>query len=438
MKNIAILGLGVSGLSVLRLTLYEGYRVYGIDSREPDLYEFIDNPKFTFVKQDHFQDLKQKNIEGLVVSPGISLASETVRSFRDWGVIIYSEIDWGYQYLKDEEVVAVTGTNGKTTTVKMLDKVMRDMEKDVFVGGNLGYPLCDYALSVLKDKKRCQYLILELSSFQIESSSRIRIQSGAILNFSSNHSERYPSLKDYFLAKWLLLSFLKDEEGVVYIDSSVKKTAVSFGLDLDKTIFISDYTKRPLLIPGDHNQMNAEFAYILAKSMLSETDLKSENDIVKRGLESFQGVEHRIERVNLPNERLLVFNDSKSTNWQATRIAVNAVASLGEDISLIVGGKLRGDDEFGEVLKDILKRVKAVYLIGDSAELIYKQFKGSNKNKLLLCFDLKEAISSFKVQDSQNSARTLLFSPAFPSFDRFKNFEHRGEVFKQLCFDLLT
>jgi UDP-N-acetylmuramoylalanine--D-glutamate ligase len=335
---------------------------------------------------------------------------------------VISEIELGSWWVK-APILAITGSNGKTTTTTMLGLALEAAGKKIFVGGNIGTPLCDYAINPID----LDYMVLELSSFQLESMDKFHVHVGCVLNLVSNHGERYTKFEDYVRAKYHIADRMQASDHLVIDASAPLLTELESKGDFQLHLMdlsvknikealskIYDLTRFRLV--GDHNLMNL---YALHCMLLPLGDFTS---AIQSVIESFPGVPHRVEWV-----RDAIYNDAKSTNWEATLTALRAVKSRGL-VDLIVGGKVRGSGEelTPEQINELASSVKKLWLIGESASLVAKQLSG--RVELEEVGTLAGAVSAIK----RSNFDVVLFSPAFPSFDQFKNYVERGVAFKKL------
>ena len=268
----------------------------------------------------------------MVLSPGIPRTHPVVQKVLASGGEVISEIELGYRHWKSK-VIALTGTNGKTTTVSLLDSIFNHAGVKVFTGGNIGIPFCDGVLDQLQGKE-FDVALLELSSFQLESMDTFRPHIAAILNLSMSHGERYQNLESYREAKFHLMDKMTSED----ILFCAKELEDDLPAGSYQTQFIEENEELALelesflQIPGQHNLLNLAFAQVLGKTYGLNTEQ------MKRGVREFRGVPHRLEKLDCQQ---IIYNDSKSTNWIATYTALSAVE---KPINLILGGQLRMKD----------------------------------------------------------------------------------------------
>lgn len=432
-NNIIVLGMGKSGLSSVRLLKHLGKNVTAINQgevnqwAENDILSNLSSDKKISQSDERAREAVNK-CDLVILSPGIPRDIDLLKNIE---APIWSEIELGWQFC-DSPVIGVTGTNGKTTTVSFLQECLKHENKPYFVGGNIGTPLCDYAFEYLtKKREKAWVILLELSSFQLESTFSFCPEIGAVLNITFSHGERYSELKDYACAKRNLFNQMEEGTGIwpvgMWEELNLAKPLTkssqeidlnnldSIKMELQKVINLDE-----LKIYGVHNLYNLLFAKRIWEA------ISGDEQSFKKASQSFGGVEFRLEFLGEWNG-LKVFNDAKSTNWEATLTAINGVKDQGE-ITLVLGGQKRGEgDSRIEVLSPVKKSIKKIYLIGESG-------------KDLLAI-LKDEYSCEYVETLENLKReliksekdgVLLFSPGFPSFDQFKNYIERGRAFTSL------
>jgi UDP-N-acetylmuramoylalanine--D-glutamate ligase len=418
-KKIGVYGLGVSGQATLRFLankkLAEVVVVSEGDSQYWDCPEIVDYPVIKISQSE-----SEKSEEALalcdfiILSPGIARTVPILRAALKKGVAVWNEVELAYRFFTGN-IIAVTGTNGKTTTVSFLGELFKNAGQRVFVGGNIGVPF----LEAIMSDDEFDLAVLELSSFQCESLDQFGASHNIILNIAENHGERYESVDDYCQAKWLMVknTCAKDH---VYIGLGVNSPRMSIECkvhelkeDWDEE-FKEKFSWRDMKIIGAHNRYNMYFAYQVSRSF------GVSDEIFEKTLLSFSGVAHRIERLGQN-----IFNDAKSTNWLATKTAVEAVCEVrkNEKITLIIGGKKRSGKDLPEqeMISFLVRHCHQIYAIGDVAgdlEKLDKHFIAKEK--------LDDVINELDLSD------LILFSPAYPSFDQYQNYIQRGEHFKKL------
>jgi UDP-N-acetylmuramoylalanine--D-glutamate ligase len=362
-------------------------------------------------------------MDEIVISPGIPTSHPALKKAVENGVPIYSEIEYAWRQCQDVPVIAITGSNGKTTTTTMITEALKKAGKKVFCGGNIGVPYCELPLS----EQKFDFAVIEVSSFQLETIHRFHPVIGLILNVVPNHSERYDSVHDYASAKFRMLKNMDSSDFLIvgtenpYLedikDHAVEKVFFTKGkLPED---FRFDFSQAK--VKGEHNEAN----FYAAWKVLERLGIKDLNELFQEFVNEFPGVSHRLEFV-LTQNGLSLYNDAKSTNLTATETAIKAFRNDPSPLHLIIGGKLR--NEADRMLPGLLPykgEIDTIFTIGDVTDRLYEELK--NDFLVVKAHDLK---SVFDLAKKGSLKGNLVLSPAFPSFDQFKNYVDRGEKFK--------
>ncbi len=438
-KVTVIVGLGVTGLSVARFLARENRPFVVLDTRaEPALLPTFNEqlPGRTCLCGPLDQDLL-RNAEQIILSPGLAKAAPEIQAAAAAGIEVIGDIEL-FARSAQAPIVAITGSNGKTTVTTLVGKMANAAGLNVLVGGNIGTPALDLLAQPVPD-----YYVLELSSFQLETTTQLNAHSAVVLNVSADHLDRYPSFAAYHAAKMRIFFGVQTmlvnrddplSRGPVAQDTQV----VSFGLskpDLkDFGVLREDdgaYLAKGLtsLLPaasltvrGSHNQSNALAAMALVDAM------GALNDAAVEALQQFPGVKHRCQTVAHKND-ITFINDSKATNVGATLAALKGLGAelaANEKIHLILGGQGKGAN-FAELLPGLTQQIKAVYVFGEDAELITQAISGHVSVKAVA--DLDQAVAQAAQTASQGDL--VLLSPACASFDMFSGYEARGDAFVQ-------
>jgi UDP-N-acetylmuramoylalanine--D-glutamate ligase len=337
-----------------------------------------------------------EDVDVLVKSPGVPGEAPLVVAARARGVPVWSEVELGYRLLAPTgtRFVGVTGTNGKTTTTALLGAIFEAAGRDVAVAGNIGVPLSSI--------QHADWVVCELSSFQLEDVHELACEVAVLLNLEPDHLDRYPSFVAYRDAK-------------LRIFERARAKVVPRGLGLPGIEFSADdeLPAEPA-IPGAHNRENAAAATAAARA----AGIADEH--IASALRSFPGVPHRLELVGERNGVRYV-NDSKATNVAAALRALAAYA--GEPVHLILGGSEKGED-FGPLRAAIGRNVRSVHLIGAEADRLAAVIDGHRDGTL--------AAAVAHATELAAPGDVVLLSPACASFDQFENFEQRGEAFRTL------
>lgn len=427
MTRILVIGGGISGAAAARLARKRGFdvrisdrSVIADDKRRQLIAEGID------VSDGGHLETHLDGVSRVILSPGVRADHILCKIAKARAIPMESEINFalaGYS----GNLVVVTGTNGKSTTVSMAGHIVEKSGVDVSVGGNLGDPPSDMiARGDLKSN-----LVLELSSYQLEQSHGHPAVAAAITSFSNDHVDRHGSLEAYFSAKWKVFDWVMPG-GLCIMTEEVSRFADGFRKtrrkDVDWIVVpgFDPGSRAPDFVnqagvPGRHNEINAEISVLLAAKVLGNNDYAA----LARTLNDFQGLPYRCQFVGLVGGHP-VYNDSKSTNCEST---VAALAGMKSPVILMMGGKGKGESYLPVIAwKD---RVAALICFGESGQSIANELSlplGAAHVETATHHSMRQA-----VRDAVTRARALncgiLFSPGCASFDEFRNFEHRGQDF---------
>jgi UDP-N-acetylmuramoylalanine--D-glutamate ligase len=334
-------------------------------------------------------------VDVVVKSPGVPGSAPLVATARARGIDVWSEVELGARLLPDARLVGVTGTNGKTTTTELLGAIFRSAGRDVAVAGNVGTPLTSI--------RARDWVVCELSSFQLEDVHELACEVAVLLNLEPDHLDRHGSFEAY-----------RDAKLRIFERARVK--IVPRGLGLDGIEFSADdaLPAEPL-IRGVHNRENAAAATAAARAAgIADADIAA-------ALQTFPGVPHRLELVG-ERDGVRYVNDSKATNVAAARRALAAYAD--EPVHLILGGSLKGED-FAPLAAEVGPNVRSVHVIGEAAAQLAAVLPDAFEDDTL-------ARAVAHAAALAQPGDVVLLSPACASFDQFDNFEHRGEVFRSL------
>lgn len=415
---IAIVGMGKSGEAAKNLLLHSGIA--------PDSILTFDVKLETANFNDPEALMNQGQPQTLVVSPGVPLTSAWIKKAKESGVKITSELSLACACLTSEKVIGITGSVGKSTTVSLLGAGLESFSKTCFVGGNLGTPFASYAADVLAGSRpRADWIILELSSYQLENCENLSLDFSAITYFTSNHLERYDNLEHYYKTKWHILSltkkamFLNSEGGdlVEYFKKNGHHELVHIASKKDPVL--ADLHLETAQLIGQHNQDNLALASHLA--LAAGWPMSS-----IEAMKSFKGLVHRLE--NLGSIKGIRFiNDSKATAMDSVLIATTAAYDTLENegrLYLLLGGRDKNLPWQDLIPLNKFKNIEFVF---------FGECRDTAQNKSTLpgssFSHLKEALS-FTFSKAQKGD-TVLLSPGGTSLDEFKSFEDRGNFFKQ-------
>ena len=449
-KRVLVVGLGRSGQAAAELSLRRGARVTGVDhATSPGLEETAARLRGLGAEVGlGAEHLPAGVFELAVVSPGVPFEQGLGRELKASGVPLLGELEFGYQHALCPNI-AITGTNGKTTTTELIERVLTQSHLRTVAAGNIGRPLC----AVVDQTKELDYLTLEVSSFQLETTQQFRPTVGVVMNLTPDHLERYAGMADYIRAKARLFlnqqgfdwAILQSEAlaqmrslGVVIPSKVLTFSANNRRADLwlDRGLVVSriEGWEGPLLdmdqcrLRGPHNAEN--IMATLAVGRCLRLPLESMVEAIR----SYAPVPHRCEPIAEVGGVKFV-NDSKATNLDAVSKALLTMpvgARAGEpNIWLIAGGKDKGF-EFHDIGPLLSRRVKGAFLLGETREKIRAAWS------LFTPCTLSQSLIEAVVEAARQAVPgdVVLLSPACSSFDQFRNYEHRGEVFRQAVQEL--
>jgi UDP-N-acetylmuramoylalanine--D-glutamate ligase len=410
-----VVGAGRSGVAVARHLAGRGERVLVVDSKSaPELEDTLSQllPGVE-VRAGGYDEGVLGGVDTVYASPGVPWDSELLVQARARGITVSSEIDL-FLRLCPGTVVGITGTNGKTTTTALTGTVLSAGERPVMVGGNIGATVLDRLGEVTPE----HWVVLELSSFQLESVEKPHLHVGVILNITPDHLDRHSTFERYVDLKARAIEFGGADDFAVLNGRDEVVRSLAARTSAQVVWFDQHRPTPPMQLPGRHNLDNALAAAAVGRiAGLSD-------DAIDSAIRSFKGVEHRLELVGEWGG-VRWYNDSKATNPDAARVALRAFPDT--PVVLIAGGYGSGF-ELGPWVVDVLAHVDAVVLIGASADLLAGQLRGHPN--VLRASGLEEA-----VEIAAGLARpggVVLLSPAYKSFDMFRDFEDRGRKFKAL------
>ena len=438
-KKVTVLGAARSGVAVAKLLHKAGAQVFVSDAAPVDKKvnetKELKNAGIKYEFGQHSQLAHQAEL--VVLSPGIPVRSELVQSFIKKKIPVLSEIEIAYWFC-ESPIIAVTGSNGKTTTTTLIGEMLKKRYPQAIVAGNIGTAFSEY----VEDSSTESWAVVEVSSFQLETIDSFHPRQALVLNFAPNHLNRYDSYEDYLKAKWQITKNLVGEDTLIYnaADSKLSEWAEQIDCNLqgfhikgvenhaayyfNDTIFINHgklAKTEEIKLKGKHNYMN-----IMAAS-LAALNAGVSIEQIREVLQNFKGVEHRLEFVATKNGVTYV-NDSKATTVESLGYALQ---SFNESIVLITGGQDKGSD-FTQLNELIVENVKAIVLIGSSTEVMENAWRGLvpiHKES-----SLQDAVG--KASELAGEKNTVLLSPACASFDMFTDYEDRGRQFKQVVHEI--
>lgn len=440
-KRILVVGLGKSGLAAARFLKDRGARVTVSDARPATLIAELPAliAQGIIVEAGSHGILTFRRQQLIVVSPGVPYDTPELKQVRALGMPIIGELELGARFLQGESI-AITGSNGKTTTTTLVGEILKAAGKPTLVGGNIGRPVTE----MVAESTAETWSVLEVSSFQLETIVDFRPRIALVLNITPDHLDRHGSFEAYAAAKarvtenqtaedFLILNAEDKPTQMVAAKTKAQifwfspKRQIKQGTFVhgESIFFVPREGAQPepvmpvseIPLAGAHNVENVLAAVCAARlaGVPSET--------IRAAVAAFHAVEHRLEFVR-ELEGVKYYNDSKATNVDAT---VKAVESFAGGIHLILGGKDK-DSDYAAMNALLAQRVKTVITIGSAAEKIEHQLAGVVKIERAGTMDRAVAFARRTAQ----AGDTVLLAPACASFDQFDNYEHRGRVFKQL------
>jgi UDP-N-acetylmuramoylalanine--D-glutamate ligase len=445
-RHFLVVGLARSGVAAARLLLKHGGRVSAADRKSTDALPAeardLAETGVRLLGGDPGAEALD-GVDALVVSPGVPLSTPLLGEATRRGLTILGELELAYLFAK-APIVAVTGTNGKSTTVTWIGHLLAALGRNAVVAGNVGRA----ATGVVEELSADDVLVLEVSSFQLEAVERFRPRVGAVLNLAPDHLDRYASVDDYYAAKMRLFENQEptdvavwnlEDEGLARRMRGRGGRPVTFGgpvgagegvrLDRDTIVLESRTGPTPILpagrlgIPGPHNRMNA----LAATAAVHGLGLDVTDPRFARALEDFRGLEHRIEYAGeLAGVRF--YNDSKATNTDSLAVALD---SFPGPIVLIAGGRDKKGD-FPSLRDRVRERVAVVVTVGEASETIRRAWGDVVPDWVAAGTSFERAIEA-AYQEAAARGGVVLLSPGCASFDMFTDYEARGRRFKEIA-----
>lgn len=453
MPNAQVIGLGRSGIAAARLLKQAGWQVTISDRNSSDSLRQQQQELGSgiTVKLCHSLDLNIESPELLVVSPGVPWDIPVLVEARNRGIDTIGEMELAWRHLQFIPWVAITGTNGKTTTTALIAAIFEAAGLNAPACGNIGYAACEVALSAINSKqpRNLDWIIAEISSYQIESSHDLAPQIGIWTTFTPDHLSRHKTLENYYEIKANLLKrssqkiingddpYLQQMGNEQWINAhwtSVKGKEYLLG-DPSQGFYIEDgwvvyqnqqIVQSALRMVGEHNQQNL----LMAVAAAHLAGIKKA--AIQQAIASFPGVPHRLEHI-ITWQDIDFINDSKATNYDAAQVGLAAVAA---PAILIAGGDAKAGDDSGwlEITK---AKAAAVLLIGDAADSFAQRLKQVGYENYEIVETMKKAVPRATQLAQKYQAKVVLLSPACASFDQYQSFEHRGDDFRQICLETL-
>lgn len=442
-RKIGIVGMARSGIAAAILAESYGGKPFVSDVKEGDDLKTeisrLKNARIPYETGGHSQQLL--SCDYLVVSPGVPLSVDIIKQAYEKGIPVFSEVEFASWCCKGK-IIAVTGSNGKTTTTTLLGEMFAAAGFDTFVGGNIGLPFAEIVGKVPSDG----IAVIEVSNFQLETISDFKPDVAVILNLTPDHLDRHGTFENYIKAKFRITENQTNNEYLILNHDDKETMKAQFTTDarvcffsaqqldtaqahvVDNSLVMKKGTgvveiipTKEIMIPGPHNLQNAAAAV----SVASLYNIKA--DVLKKVLKTFAGVEHRMENIGSV-AGINFINDSKATNVDSVCYALR---SLDVPIYLIAGGRDK-DSDFSPIIEFGRQKIKSIIAIGEAKEKIFKTL--GTDFPIVFADSLEHAVE--KAFEFALPGETVMLSPGCASFDMFDNFEHRGRVFKQAVADL--
>jgi UDP-N-acetylmuramoylalanine--D-glutamate ligase len=439
-KKVSVIGAVRSGVAVAKLLKSHGAHVFVSDSAVAEKLQSslpdLQAEKIKYEVGRHSDRVYESEL--MVISPGVPSNAPVVLEAQKRNIKVVSELEVGSWFCR-APIVAITGSNGKTTTTTLTGRILSDAEKKHVVAGNIGTAFS----SVVLELAETDVVVLEVSSFQLDYIDTFRPKISVLLNITPDHMDRYDhSMEKYAASKARVFKNQRDDDVLIYnkddawtnkivLNAHCRTIGLSLHQKLTNGAFVEDGslvtsiggTRTEIIaidqifIKGMHNLYNSMAAALVGQL------LGIDEALIQSTLKTFKGVEHRLEFVRRINN-VSYYNDSKATNVDSVWFALQ---SFKEPIVLFLGGRDKGND-YSRLTDLVRRQVKAIVAIGESAILVEQSFKGATVIKK--ASSMEEAVDIARILAQPGDV--VLLSPACASFDWFKNYEHRGEVFKQL------
>ena len=441
-KKVLIIGAGKSGLAAANLLSTEQADIILYDDKKLNEEEVRGKLSKDFngrIISEKLSDEDCPNLDYLILSPGVPIDSPMVLKYKEKGACIIGEVELAYYYTKGK-IVAVTGTNGKTTTTALTGALMKKKYDNTLVGGNIGIPYTEICLKSSDDG----VTVAEMSSFQLDTTVTFHPYISMILNITPDHLDRHHTMENYINAKFNCTKNQTEDELCIlnYEDETLRKKAEGIKAKIcwfssktplkdgmvyeDGAIYeVKDGVREKvinvdeMMLIGRHNYENVMAAVAAARFMNVPMEL------IREGLREFKPVEHRIEYVETVNG-VKYYNDSKGTNPDASIQAVKAMTGP----TFLIGGGYDKGSEYDEWIESFDGKIKKLLLMGQTRDKIAACARKHGYNDLVFVESMEEAVDY--CYNNAVSGDTVLLSPCCASWGMFKNYEERGRIFKDL------
>jgi len=433
-SNYLIIGLGTTGTETARFLMNHGARVKALDSKKREHLSSAANELIEIGLRVETDDRRENQFEWadtVILSPGVSFNNADIRKFIEKGKEIISEVEFASRFIK-KPVIGITGSNGKTTTCSLLRDVLDKNGFNVFLGGNIGTPL----ITIADSNKEFDYIIAELSSFQLQGIRKFKPQIAVILNISQNHLDHHLDFEEYVQAKTRIYINQDEHNWAVFnnediilrrIGETLKAKKIKFGTESSAADIYrknkkirtknNSYDLAGIKLIGEHNLDNA--MAVIAVSEITGCN----SEITVRTITDFDPLPHRTELLGM-YKGVKIYNDSKSTTPDST---LKAIKSFDSPVILILGGRDKGLD-YKILNSEIKSRVKHVVLYGEARHKIGDQICSTVSKSMA---DNLEKATGIAVRNS-SKGDSILFSPACSSFDMYSSYIERGKEFKRI------
>lgn len=427
--KILILGAGITGTALIEFLKNNKADIFLFDEKPSSIQEIVQFYELNETLQNIKFDLVLK-------SPGIKPTHPVHKFLINSKIPIYSEIEFAKFFFKGK-ILGITGTDGKSTTTALTFHILKSYYPKTEMGGNIGFPFVSFC------KKDLDFAVLELSSYQLDDSNFLNLDSTAFLNLAPDHLERHIKMENYMEAKKKIINrvdknsfFITSEKlfpslNFEKLNSPTKLKIFGYNKNLDAFIDLVNqkiitkeftYSYKEFKLKGSHNLENLAVSILLAESV------EVPSNSIQESIQNFEGLKYRFQFIKNWNG-MEIINDSKSTNIHSLLSGISGIKN--ESLILFLGGK-----EKGEELNPLLNRLKELnlnlFLFGEAREKWFSEIKKAKPEKVFVYETLEECISQSRKILETEKIEKLIFSPACASFDQFKNFEDRGEKFNSL------